>query len=78
MCCCRREFDQGDPPAASAEVHVRYHPLRHAPQQLRITPLGLGHKVMQRLAAGAGVQRVNTGGHGFDAFADNGSNGPVQ
>jgi len=32
MCCCRREFDQGDPPAASAEVHVRHHPLRHAPQ----------------------------------------------
>lgn len=69
MCYCRREFDQGDPPAASAEIHVRHHPLRHAAQQLRITPLGLGDKVMQRLVAGAGVQRVNTGDHGFDAFA---------
>jgi hypothetical protein len=61
-----------DPPAASTEVHMRHHPLRHAIEQLLVAPLGLGNKVMQGLVPGAGSQRIDAGGHGLDALARQG------
>ena len=51
---------------------MRDHPLRHAIEQLLVAPLGLGDKVMQGLVPGAGAQRIDAGGHGFDALARQG------
>lgn len=58
-----------DPPAALAEVHLRYHPLAHPPKHLLMGPLGLGHEVVQRLMSGAGVHRIDPRGHRLYALA---------
>ena len=58
-----------DPVAAAGPVHLRHHPLCNPAQQLLVGPFGLGHKVVQRLMPGAGVQRIHPCGHRFHALA---------
>jgi hypothetical protein len=38
-------------------------------QHLTITPMGFGHKVMQRLVACAGVKWIDAGRHGLHVLA---------
>jgi len=63
------EGEDHDPKRATAEDHARHHPLGDPAQHLLVRPIGLGHEVMQRLVAGAGVQRINAGGHRLHALA---------
>jgi hypothetical protein len=58
-----------DPVAAGREIHLWHHPLADPPQHLVVGPLGLRHKVMQRLVPGAGVLAVDAGRHRLHALA---------